>query len=477
MKQRFFFLGLIVITLPLLAGAGLVTGRERLILGILSLFLLIFHLFKLKGLLNFTIFLSLFISIFLSSRFIFFGRLDPFFFQAVILAALLLSAKKGQTPKPQSESVPSRAGSTLPIFAIGIICLVIATFLLQFFVNRVLLGFYLNIWIDLKRHWPVFLFCITYFIACPVRSTKEAMHGSKISNGVKVSYFMGLFIITGLLSYFNPPEGGGGERCIAAKKIERNLAFFYKDRENWKDMSSPFRRGLVYEYLGLWAKAGNEFKRILIASPEDIDAHFNLARSYEAEKFWYEAMVEYGRVVELDPYYRGSHYGLAVAYDALGETEKAEKEFLKEIEINPEEIRAYIALEELYARQGLVKVIEKLRARRLRMITAAIHKKDIGDDNLRMFPVVLNGGAVTVEIVARGTQAQGFWPRMEVWLSKGGRLVRGGDRWVKSDTWKSYYFYFNALPGEEKFIVHFVNDFFGGIDNDRNLYIKQINFK
>ena len=242
-------------------------------------------------------------------------------------------------------------------------------------------------------------------------------------------------------------------------------------------MSSPFRRGLVYEYLGLWPKARNEFKRILIVSPEDIDAHFNLARSYEAEKFWYEAMVEYGRVVELDPYYCGSHYGLAAAYDALGETEKAEKEFLKEIEINPEEIRAYIALEELYARQGLVKVIEKLRARRLRRITASIDKEDIGDDNLRVLPVVLNGGAVTVEIVARGTHAQGFWPRMEVWLSKGGRLVRGGDRWVKSDTWKSYYFHFNALPGEEKLIVHFVNDFFGGHDNDRNLYIKQINLK
>ena len=447
-NNKIFFLGIILATFPLVLGAGLISGKERMIIGILSLFLLIFYFFKKEKLLHYVLFLSLFFSVFLISRFIFFEKIDLFFFQVMILILILFRKRDWSFDN----------------FSIGMICVVVVTFLLQFFINRAFLGFYLNLGIDLKRHWPIFLFPMTYFII------NNNIPERKINSCA--AYFAGLFIVTIFLSYFNPIF----KNSIVAKKAEYNLAFFYKDKENWRDMSSSFRRGLVYEYLGLWSKARNEFKKILIASPEDIDAHFNLAQSYAAEKLWYEAMVGYEKVVKLNPYYCGSHYGLAMAYEALGETEMAEEEFLKEIEINPEEIKAYLALEKIYNRQELVKKADKIKSRRLRTITASIDEKNIGDENLRILPIVLNGGAVTVEIKARGTPADGFWPRMEVWLSRAGRLVRGGDAWVRSNSWESYYFHFNTLPGKEKIIIQFMNDRFRGHDNDRNLYIKQINF-
>jgi hypothetical protein len=452
LNNRIFSWGIIFITCPLLPGAGLIGEKERIALAALSALLFIFHLTGSREMLRFTVFLSLFISIFLGSRFIFLDKIDLFPFQAAMLILFFFRKRDWEFTD----------------FSIAAISLVIVTFLLQFLINRFFLGFYLNFWIDLKRTFPVFLFCMTYFIV--YSRTGAFAAGVRMTPWVR--YFIGLFVFSVVLSFLNFGERKG----FAAKKIEHNLAFFYKDREKWKDMSSSFRRGLVYKYLGLWPKARNEFKKILILSPEDKDAHFNLAQSYQAEKFWYEAMLEYEKVVEMDPLYRGSRYGLAVTYKAFGETGKAEEEFLKEIKINPEGIRAYLALEELYEKQGLIKKINKIRAERLKKITVSIGKDDINDEILKIMPVVLNGGAVTVEVVARGTFAQGFWPRMEVWLSQAGRLVRGKDVWVKSDTWKSYYFHFKTLPGEEKLIVHFTNDFFGGVENDRNLYIKKINF-
>lgn len=450
-RHIFLKTGLVAITLPILPGAGLLTEKERMTLVILSLLLFVSFVLKNKRIINISLFLSVFISVFLTSQFISFKKVDIFSFQLIILVLLFIQNIRKEDLRSDN-------------FLLGMICMSAVVILLQFLVNRIFLGFYLDFWMDIRRSFPVFLFCMIYFITSP----RNSFFVDKTSFWMK--YFLTIFIISIFLSYFNI-----GGKWIASRNVGYNLAFFYKDKKIWREMSSSFRRGLVYEYLGLWKKARNEFKKILISSPQDIDAHYHLAQGYQAEGLWYEAMLEYEKVLELNPRYCGSHYGLAMAYQSLGDTEKAEKEFLKEIEINPREIRAYHALEQFYERQGRIEKRDAIRQKRLEQITASI-EKDIGDDNLKILPVVLNGGPVTVEIVARGTYAEGFWPRMEVWLSSNGRLIRGREVFVKSSTWKSYYFHFDTLPGEEKLIVHFTNDFFGGVENDRNLYIKRINF-
>lgn len=79
--------------------------------------------------------------------------------------------------------------------------------------------------------------------------------------------------------------------------------------------------------------------------------------------------------------------------------------------------------------------------------------------------------ANSVTVVAKGKQAGGDWPRMR--LRVNGTAASGEEVVVNSEQWRAYRFDVGQLQGTVRLGVEFMNEFYGGPDADRNLYLDQ----
>jgi len=90
-----------------------------------------------------------------------------------------------------------------------------------------------------------------------------------------------------------------------------------------------------------------DYRKRISTSPEDADAHYNLALAYLEAKEDGLAEVELRRVIELEPGFADAHLRLASIYLGRGEREKARKELQKALVAEPNNPAAREMLERL----------------------------------------------------------------------------------------------------------------------------------
>jgi len=101
-------------------------------------------------------------------------------------------------------------------------------------------------------------------------------------------------------------------------------------------------------FLGLIANQGGKFnigakfiKKAVIAKPEFMEAHNNLARTYYELGQLEEAVESYRSAISLQPDFAEAHYNLGVAYKEMGKPEEAILSYDHAISINPVYLKAH----------------------------------------------------------------------------------------------------------------------------------------
>jgi tetratricopeptide (TPR) repeat protein len=110
--------------------------------------------------------------------------------------------------------------------------------------------------------------------------------------------------------------------------------------------------GLAFYYQGKYAQAFEEFLQALKKDPNNVAAHFNIARVFERQGKLQDAFVQYQRALSLDPTHQGAKLGYErlIRFRQAPELKvKSEEEVLEET-IRKDDIRAEGAREDLLGR-------------------------------------------------------------------------------------------------------------------------------
>ena len=105
---------------------------------------------------------------------------------------------------------------------------------------------------------------------------------------------------------------------------------------------AALQRGTIARRAGFDAEAEREFRRALVRSPDDADAHRQLADLELARGEYEGAILHYGRAIGAAPDYVSAHLGRAQALEKVGRRADAEEHYLRALDADPWSAEAYL---------------------------------------------------------------------------------------------------------------------------------------
>ena len=137
------------------------------------------------------------------------------------------------------------------------------------------------------------------------------------------------------LTYLIPRPGGGSLTGEVAQAVERALAAL----EGFACIPGPVYGNGCFA-VARYADAAEVYRRILMRSPGDPVARFNLGVAYVRLKMFREAADEFTTLLEQEPFLAEAHYQRGNAYDDLGKPDAALEDYARAIRLNPGYLQA-----------------------------------------------------------------------------------------------------------------------------------------
>jgi len=141
-----------------------------------------------------------------------------------------------------------------------------------------------------------------------------------------------------------------GKLYLATGDNQKAKEYFQKALEKKSDYSDAIiQEALLSEREGVLEEAIAKLEGLLMQTPLNVEARFQLGRLYFNNDRIDEAIRQFQQVIMLVPNHSNAHYSLGVAYSAQGQTRKAIEEFERVLELNP-------------GNQDVIQKLENLRA-------------------------------------------------------------------------------------------------------------------
>jgi tetratricopeptide (TPR) repeat protein len=116
-------------------------------------------------------------------------------------------------------------------------------------------------------------------------------------------------------------------------------------------IAAHYNLGIIYASLGQWDKAISEYQATLRLNPDHSDAHNNLGVAYASLGQWDKAIAEYQAALRLNPDLADTHCNLGIAYASLGQWEEATAEYETALRLNPDFYEARRRLNDMILRR------------------------------------------------------------------------------------------------------------------------------
>jgi len=139
-----------------------------------------------------------------------------------------------------------------------------------------------------------------------------------------------------------------GTMVLKADRLERAAAAFGKSISGEVRYADAHNNmGIVYERLGEYEAALNQYRLALKMDPSLVFVHMNMGNTLLKQEKYEEAIQSYRRVQKLKPDFALTHYNLGVAYFRQNEWDRAEKEWEQALVLAPDYSQARKGLEAL----------------------------------------------------------------------------------------------------------------------------------
>lgn len=102
--------------------------------------------------------------------------------------------------------------------------------------------------------------------------------------------------------------------------------------------------GTIYQTLGLYREAVDEYKKAIHLRPTFVDIKNKLGTAYRDMRDYSKAVKELEEAVSINPEYPPARINLGITYYSMGQIEKAKAEWLKVLHKNPDDKKAQMYL-------------------------------------------------------------------------------------------------------------------------------------
>lgn len=102
--------------------------------------------------------------------------------------------------------------------------------------------------------------------------------------------------------------------------------------------------GTIYQTLGFYREAVDEYKKAIALRPTFVDIKNKLGTAYRDMRDYSKAIKEFEEAVTINPEYAPVRINLGITYYAMGQIEKAKAEWLKVLHNNPNDTKAQMYL-------------------------------------------------------------------------------------------------------------------------------------
>lgn len=134
----------------------------------------------------------------------------------------------------------------------------------------------------------------------------------------------------------------------AAKKDSIALRYFENAyRADTSDMIGLYSEGMYYQDNGLYEKAKQTYRRIIMKQPQFADAFFNTGWILMRQDSFEKAARQFDLVTKIEPANSGAYYNRGVCYELMNKKQEALSDYNQALELDPEYAEAKAALSRL----------------------------------------------------------------------------------------------------------------------------------
>ncbi|MBI3755575.1 MAG: tetratricopeptide repeat protein [Deltaproteobacteria bacterium] len=148
---------------------------------------------------------------------------------------------------------------------------------------------------------------------------------------------LNLAVIYNEMGEFDKAQGVYGK----AKEAGKESATSYLDPfAKGKLANMHAEIGAIYQGLGLYKEAADEYKKAIVLRPTFVDIKNKLGIVYRDVRDYSKAVKELEEAISINPEYTPARINLGITFFTMGQVEKAKAEWLKVLHKNPNDTKA-----------------------------------------------------------------------------------------------------------------------------------------